>query len=768
MNRDIKLLIKEMTLEEKASLCSGLDFWHLKGIDRLEIPSIMVTDGPHGLRKQQESADHLGLYNSVPATCFPSAVGLASTWNRSLVEKVGVALGEECQAEDVAVLLGPGANIKRSPLCGRNFEYFSEDPYLSSELAASHIKGVQSEGVGTSLKHFAANNQEYRRMSIDAVVDERTLREIYLASFENAVKKSQPWTVMCSYNKVNGEYASENKTLLTDILKDEWGFEGFVVSDWGAVNERAKGLEAGLELEMPSSNGLGDRKIVEAVQNGKLTEEKLNLAVERLLNIIFKAVDNNKENATYDVEEHHQLAREVARESMVLLKNEDFILPFKKEGTIAVIGEFAKTPRYQGGGSSHVNPTKLENILEEVEKAAPNVNVLYAQGYELNNDAIDENLWTEAKEAAIQADVAVLFVGLPDRYESEGYDREHLRLPDTHRVLIEAVADVQPNVVVVLSNGAPVEMPWIDKVKGLLEGYLGGQALGGAIADLMFGEANPSGKLAETFPKELRHNPSYLNFPGEGDKVEYKEGLFVGYRYYDAKGIEPLFPFGYGLSYTSFEYSNLSINKEEILDNGIVEVSVTVNNTGDVVGKEIVQLYVRDVESTVIRPAKELKGFEKVQLQPGEEKIVTFFLDKRSFAYYNMDIADWHVESGVFEILVGKSSADIQLKGRIQVNSTVSIKKSVHRNTTIGDLMADPVLSPLAQKTLAKTIEGGPFATKTEDSDEFEMLQAMMKFMPLRALVAFNPDNFNDDMLNTLLKQLNDTLDNVKEEITSN
>jgi beta-glucosidase len=768
MNRDIKLLIKEMTLEEKASLCSGLDFWHLKGIDRLEIPSIMVTDGPHGLRKQQESADHLGLYNSVPATCFPSAVGLASTWNRSLVEKVGVALGEECQAEDVAVLLGPGANIKRSPLCGRNFEYFSEDPYLSSELAASHIKGVQSEGVGTSLKHFAANNQEYRRMSIDAVVDERTLREIYLASFENAVKKSQPWTVMCSYNKVNGEYASENKTLLTDILKDEWGFEGFVVSDWGAVNERAKGLEAGLELEMPSSNGLGDRKIVEAVQNGKLTEEKLNLAVERLLNIIFKAVDNNKENATYDVEEHHQLAREVARESMVLLKNEDFILPFKKEGTIAVIGEFAKTPRYQGGGSSHVNPTKLENILEEVEKAAPNVNVLYAQGYELNNDAIDENLWTEAKEAAIQADVAVLFVGLPDRYESEGYDREHLRLPDNHRVLIEAVADVQPNVVVVLSNGAPVEMPWIDKVKGLLEGYLGGQALGGAIADLMFGEANPSGKLAETFPKELRHNPSYLNFPGEGDKVEYKEGLFVGYRYYDAKGIEPLFPFGYGLSYTSFEYSNLSINKEEILDNGIVEVSVTVNNTGDVAGKEIVQLYVRDVESTVIRPEKELKGFEKVQLQPGEEKIVTFFLDKRSFAYYNMDIADWHVESGVFEILVGKSSADIQLKGRIQVNSTVSIKKSVHRNTTIGDLMADPVLSPLAQKTLAKTIEGGPFATKTEDSDEFEMLQAMMKFMPLRALVAFNPDNFNDDMLNTLLKQLNDTLDNVKEEITSN
>ncbi|MDQ1003479.1 beta-glucosidase [Neobacillus niacini] len=766
MRRDIKRLINEMSLEEKASLCSGLDFWHLKGIERLGIPSIMVTDGPHGLRKQQESADHLGLYNSVPATCFPSAAGLASTWNRSLVEKVGIALGEECQAEDVAVLLGPGANIKRSPLCGRNFEYFSEDPYLSSELAASHIKGVQSEGIGTSLKHFAANNQEHRRMSVDAIVDERTLREIYLASFENAVKKSQPWTVMCSYNKVNGEYASENKTLLNDILKEEWGFEGFVVSDWGAVNERTKGLEAGLELEMPSSNGLGDKKIVEAVKNGELSEEKLDLAVERLLNIIFKAVDNNKENATYDKEEHHQLAREVARESMVLLKNEDHILPLKKDGTIAVIGEFAKKSRYQGGGSSHVNPTKLENIFDEIENSAPNASVFYAQGYELEKDAIDENLLTEAKEAAIKADVAILFVGLPNRYESEGYDREHLRIPDNHRGLIEAVAEVQPNVIVVLSNGAPVEMPWIDQVKGLLEAYLGGQALGGAIADLLFGAANPSGKLAETFPKELRHNPSYLNFPGEGDKVEYKEGLFVGYRYYDAKGIEPLFPFGYGLSYTSFEYSNLSINNEEIFDNELVEISVTVKNTGNVAGKEIIQLYVRDVESTVIRPEKELKGFEKVQLQPSEEKIVSFVLDKRSFAYYNVDLQDWHVESGEFEILVGKSSADIQLKGRVQVKSTVSIKKSVHRNTTIGDLMGDLVLSPIAQKTLTKVFAGSPFANRSEDTDEFQMFQAMMKFMPLRALVAFNPQNFNEDMLDTLVKQLNEALDSVPEQIT--
>lgn len=755
MKRNIKQLIEKMTLEEKASLCSGLDFWHMKGIERLGIPSLLVTDGPHGLRKQSESADHLGIYDSVPATCFPSAVGLASTWNRPLIEKVGIALGEECQAEDVAVLLGPGANIKRSPLCGRNFEYFSEDPYLSSELAASHIKGVQSQGVGTSLKHFAANNQEHRRMSVDAIIDERTLREIYLASFENAVKKSQPWTVMSSYNKVNGEYASENNKLLSDILRDEWGFEGFVVSDWGAVNERVDGLEAGLELEMPSSNGAGDQKIVETVQSGKLSEKVLDRAVERVLTIIFKAVDNKKEKATFDKEAHHELARLVARESMVLLKNEERILPLKKEGTFAIIGEFAKSPRYQGGGSSHVNPTKLENIFEEIEKASPNASVTYAKGYELKNDSIDENLIVEAKEAAAQSDVAVVFVGLPERYESEGYDREHLRIPENHRILIEAVAEVQPNVVVVLSNGAPVEMPWLDKVKGLLEGYLGGQALGGAIADLLFGNESPSGKLAETFPQALRHNPSYLNFPGEGDKVEYKEGLFVGYRYYDAKEIEPLFPFGYGLSYTSFDYSNLKIDKQEMDDTETVQISVKVKNTGEVAGKEIVQLYVRDVESSVIRPEKELKSFEKVELQPGEEKEVTFALDKRAFAYYNVDLKDWHVESGVFEILIGKSSVDILLEGNIQVNSTVSVKQRIHRNTTMGDVLKDPVLSTiLSEEALIKLNGVGPFAM-AQDPDAAGMFQAFMKFLPLRALSTFNPEKFSEDMLNALIERLN-------------
>jgi beta-glucosidase len=755
MKRDIKQIISQMTLEEKASLCSGLDFWHLKGIERLGIPSIMVTDGPHGLRKQAQGADHLGIYNSVPSTCFPSAAGMASSWNRDLIQKVGVALGEECQAEDVAVLLGPGVNIKRSPLCGRNFEYFSEDPYLASEMAANHVKGVQSQGVGTSLKHFAANNQEHRRMSTDAVVDERTLREIYLASFEGVVKQSQPWTVMCAYNKVNGEYASENEYLLNDILKDEWGFEGFVVSDWGAVNERADGLSAGLELEMPSSNGSGDQKIVNAVRNGKLTEEKLDKALERLLRVIFMSVDHKIENAVYTKDKHHQLAREMARESMVLLKNEDNVLPLKKQGTIAVIGEFAKKPRYQGGGSSHVKPTKLENIVEEIEKSAgKQSNVLYAQGYRLDSDEIDDTLIAEAKEVAAQADTVVLVVGLPDRYESEGYDREHLRMPANHLKLVEAAAEVNRNIVVVLSNGSPIEMPWLGSVKGVLEAYLGGQALGGAIADLLFGDANPSGKLAETFPRQLSDNPSFLNFPGEGDKVEYKEGIFVGYRYYDAKKVEPLFAFGYGLSYTTFEYSNLSINKKEIQDTDAVKVSVNIKNTGDRAGKEIVQLYVKDVESTVNRPEKELKGFEKVDLQPGEEKTVTFILNKRAFAYYNVDLKDWHVETGEFEILVGKSSHEIALKDSIMVQSTVYIKKPVHRNTLLGDLLADPVLAPLVKELMAKH---NPFPDLGDsEGDAAEMMEAMMRYMPLRAMVNFSMGAFTEEMLTDMIQKLNE------------
>lgn len=756
MKKDIKKLISQMTIKEKASLCSGADFWHTKGIERLGIPSVMVTDGPHGLRKQQEGADHLGIQNSVPATCFPSAAGLASTWNKELIEKVGIALGEECQAEDVAILLGPGANIKRSPLCGRNFEYFSEDPFLSSEMAASHIDGVQSQGIGTSLKHFAANNQEHRRMSTDAVIDERTLREIYLASFEKAVKHSQPWTVMCSYNKVNGEYASENNYLLNDILRTEWGFDGFVVSDWGAVNERVEALATGLELEMPASYGIGEDKIIKAIENGYLDIEVLDRAVERLLKVIFKATENKKKNAVYSIDSHHQLAREAARESMVLLKNADNILPLKKEGTVAIIGEFAKSPRYQGGGSSHIHPTKLDNILEEVENVSgENMTILYAQGYHLDNDVSDEKMLNEAKEVAKKADKAVLFVGLPDRYESEGYDRKHLRMPENHIQLIEEVAKVQSNVIVVLSNGAPIEMPWINKTKGLLEAYLGGQASGGAIADLLFGIANPSGKLAETFPKSLSDNPSYLNFPGEGDKVEYKEGVFVGYRYYDTKNIEPLFPFGYGLSYTNFEYSSLSIDKKEIKDTETLSVRLKVRNTGNVAGKEIVQLYVKDTVSTVNRPEKELKGFVKVMLQPGEEKSVTFHLDKRSFAYYNTELKDWHVETGKFAILIGKSSRDIVLQDSVHVHSSVTLRAKVHRNTLVGDLLDDPILAPVAKNLLEKVSESNPLTSLSEDDDSSEMVAAMMKYMPLRTLVNFSQGAFTEKMLSEIIDQLN-------------
>ncbi|MFC5703938.1 glycoside hydrolase family 3 C-terminal domain-containing protein [Cohnella faecalis] len=754
MERNIAHLIAQMTLEEKAGMCSGLDFWHMKGVERLGIPSIMLTDGPHGLRKQRASADHLGLFDSVPATCFPSAAGLASSWDRELVRKVGVALGEECQAEDVAVLLGPGANIKRSPLCGRNFEYFSEDPYLSSRMAASHIQGVQSQGVGTSLKHFAANNQEHRRMTGDSVVDERTLREIYLASFEEAVKEAQPWTVMCSYNKVNGVFASENEYLLTDILKDEWGFEGFVVSDWGAVNERADGLTAGLELEMPASGGAGDRKIVEAVLSGRLPEEKLDRAVERLLRVIFLAVDNKKPNAAYDADAHHALAREVARESMVLLKNEDGILPLRKEGSMAVIGEFAAKPRYQGGGSSHIKPTKLEDIREEIAKSAGSgVQIVYAQGYDLQSDASDDRLIEEAKRAAAVADIAVIFAGLPDRYESEGFDRTHLSIPENQIRLIHAVAEVQPNIALVLSNGAPVEMPWLGSVKAVLEAYLGGQALGGAIADLLFGDVNPSGKLAETFPERLEHNPSQLNFPGEGDRVEYKEGLFVGYRYYDAKRIEPLFPFGFGLSYTTFEYSNLAIDKLGMRDDEQAIVSVDVTNTGVREGKEVVQLYVRDVQSSVIRPSKELKGFAKVGLQPGETRTVTFELDKRSFAFYDADRKEWRVESGEFDVFVGGSSRDIAVRGTINVESTSAAKPVYHRNSTIGDLLGSPQAQPVIMDWIRQTPFGAMAAE--QDGEGSEMMQAMMRYLPLRGLVGFSGGSLTDEALDELLKQLN-------------
>ena len=562
MKRDVKGIIREMTLEEKAGMCSGKDFWHLKGVERLGIPEVMVSDGPHGLRKQAAEADHLGLNESIKAVCFPTACATACSFDRDLLEEMGERIGDECQAEDLSVILGPAVNIKRSPLCGRNFEYFSEDPYLASQMAAAHIKGVQSKNVGTSIKHFAANNQEHRRMSCSSEVDERTLREIYLAAFETAIKESKPDTVMCSYNRINGEFASENHWLLTEVLRDEWGFDGYVMSDWGAVNDRVKGLKAGLELEMPASGGTTDKEIVEAVKNGELDEAVLDRAVERILNIVFKFADNRQEGK-FDKEEDHKLAAKIEAESMVLLKNEG-VLPLPTQGKkIAFIGKFAEAPRFQGGGSSHINSFKITGALEAAKEVAQ---VTYAQGYDIKEDVIDQDMLNQAVETAKEADVAVIFAGLPDAFESEGYDRSHMRMPQCQNTLISEIAKVQENVVVVLHNGSPVEMPWADEVKGILEAYLGGQAVGQAEVDVLFGKANPCGKLAETIPYKLADNPSYLNFPGDGQTVEYNEGVFVGYRYYDTKEMPVRYPFGYGLSYTTFEYSDLQLSADRIKD----------------------------------------------------------------------------------------------------------------------------------------------------------------------------------------------------------
>lgn len=745
---NIKELIKQMSLEEKASLCSGLNFWNTKPIERLNIPSIMMTDGPHGLRKQSEGADHLGINESVEATCFPTASALACSFDRDLVKELGIAIGEECQSENVSIVLGPGANIKRSPLCGRNFEYYSEDPYLSSEMAKNQIQGTQSQGIGTSLKHFAANNQEHRRMTIDTIVDERTLREIYLASFETAVKEAHPWTVMCAYNKLNGEYCSENYRLLTEILRNEWGFEGFVVSDWGAVNDRDKGLSSGLELQMPADGGMGDNLIVEAVKRNRLSEGVLDEAVERILNITFKAVENKRENVIYSKEKHHELARKIAGECMVLLKNEEKILPLKKEDNIAVIGELATKVRYQGGGSSHINPTKVDNAYEEIVNFAGTENVRYARGYDLSIDDTIYDLAEEAKKLAIEADKVILFIGLPERYESEGFDRTHLNIPKNQYDLVKKLKSVNKNIVVVLSNGSPIEMPFVSDVKAILEAYLTGQASGKAICDLLYGEVNPSGKLAETFPLKLSDNPSYLNFPGEVDKVEYKEGIFVGYRYYDKKAMDVLFPFGYGLSYTNFEYSNLKISKNEIDDTEKVTVSVNIKNIGDVFGKEIVQLYIRDKESSVTRAEKELKGFEKIGLEPGEEKEVTFILNKRSFAYYNVDLGDWHVESGEFEILIGKSSREIVLKEVITVNTTSPIKTIVTKNTALGDIAHLPEVQQIINAMIQS------FGGDTSGLGEGNMFEEMMKFMPLRALATFNPDG-GQQLVDRIIESIN-------------
>ena len=754
---DIKSLVSQLTLEEKAGLCSGADFWHTKAVERLGIPASMVSDGPHGLRKQDEEVDHLGINDSIKAVCFPAASATAASFDREMLCRMGEAIGDSCQHEKLSVVLGPAVNIKRSPLCGRNFEYFSEDPYLAGQMASALIHGIQSRNVGTSIKHFAVNSQEHRRMSSSADVDERTLREIYFPAFETAVKQEQPWTVMCSYNRINGVFASENPWLLTEVLRGEWGFEGYVMSDWGAVSDRVAGVKAGLDLEMPASGGFNDRKIVEAVRSGKLDEAVVDQAVERILNIVYRFVEHAKPETPWDKEAQHLLAAEVAADCMVLLKNEEGILPLSREDEIAFIGEFAEKPRFQGGGSSHINCFKTTSALE----AAEGLKIRDARGYSVADDCATDEMIREAVEAARSARVAVVFAGLPDVYESEGYDRTHMRMPDCQNRLIEAVAAANPNTVVVLYNGSPVEMPWIGSVKAVLEAYLGGQAVGLATVRVLFGEVNPSGKLPESFPKKLSDNPSYLFYGGEGDTAEYREGIFVGYRYYDRKETELLFPFGHGLSYTSFDFSDLRLSRKRITDQESLTATVRVTNTGKRAGKTVVQLYVGDCESSVFRPVRELKGFEKIFLEPGESKDVSFTLDKRSFAYWNTKIHDWHVESGEFRIEIGHSSRDIACCAAVQVDSTAEIPRRYDVNSIFMDLMQDPradtVLKPLLdgiREMFMPSDEEQSDAAQEAISNEMSL--AMVKYMPLRSILSFAGDKADPGLIDQILKALNE------------
>ena len=677
-------LISQMTLEEKASMCDGLDYWHSQPIERLGIKSISLNDGPHGIRKKGDpdaaKKGETSLLKGVPAICFPTASATACSWDPDLIEKMGEALGDECLKEKVSVLLGPGTNIKRSPLCGRNFEYFSEDPLLAGEMAASFINGVQSKGIGTSLKHYAANNQETRRMTVNSVVDERTLREIYLAPFETAVKKAQPWTVMCSYNRLNGTYAAENKWLLTDVLRGDFGYKGLVVTDWGAENQRVPGLLAGQELEMPTSSGEGARLIAEAVKNGTVDESVLDEAVDKLIDMVKKA-EKVLGDYTYDADAHHQLAREIAAQCMVLMKNDGGLLPLKKDAKIAVIGEMAMKPRYQGAGSSLINPIKIDSAYDTMTQMG--IKFDYAQGYATSKKGrkSDDEYIADAVAKAKNTDVAVLFIGLTDEFETEGNDRKHLGIPPLHDRLVNEVLKVNKNVVVVLSGGASIEMPWADEVPAILNAFLTGQASGSAVCDILFGDVNPSGKLSETYPVMLSDNSSVNYFPGTPVSVEYRESVYVGYRYYDTAGKAVRFPFGHGLSYTTFEYSDLQLSADKIQDTDTLKVTFKIKNTGDRDGAEVAQLYVSDVESTIFRPVKELKGFKKVFLKAGEEKTVEIELSKRAFAYYNVNLQDWHVESGEFKILVGASSRDIKLEASVQVESTVEAEIPDYRQT---------------------------------------------------------------------------------------
>lgn len=784
VRRKAEELVAQMTLEEKAALCAGKNFWNIRAIERLGLPSVMVTDGPNGLRKQVASADHLGINDSVPATCFPSAAATACSFDPDLLYEMGQAMGEECLAGQVAVILGPAANIKRSPLCGRNFEYFSEDPLVSGEAAAAMIRGIQSKNVGTSLKHYLANNQEKARLVSDSIVDERALREIYLAGFERAVKKAQPWTLMCSYNQINGTYASDNTRLMTDVPRGEWGYEGMIVTDWGAMNDRVQAIRAGVDLEMPGPCEDSCRKIVEAVQTGKLEEAQLDICARRVVALVLQAAENPV--TPYDPEAHHELARRIARESAVLLKK-GTALPANPEARVAVVGAFAKTPRFQGAGSGKIYPTRVTSLCDALD--ARGVHYTYAPGYQAEQAAPDGELIRQAEETALQADVIFACVGLPDSFESEGFDRTHMQLPDSQNALMAALAETGKPVVAVLSTGSAVILPWRDQVDSILLMYLAGQNGGSAAADQLFGDANPSGKLAESWPLALEDNPSYLHF-GKGGNVEYRESIYVGYRYYDKAGMAVQYPFGHGLSYTEFAYSDLKLEKAAVSDNEPLTLSLTVTNTGRYAGSEVVQIYVAPPEGVVFRPMRELRAAAKVHLEPGESRSISFTLEPRDFAYYDTGIADWFVESGVYTVEAASSSRDIRLSAPVTVQSTRTGSRRDLRqdapayyapaghpldipgeqfevllghpvqpwhearpytpNTTIGELR-----SCAMGRQIADQVTAGVRQMMAGAGDIGAMFEAMLEDMPLRQLGMMAPDQLGADKLDGLLMMLN-------------
>ena len=703
MKGNIDELIKELSLKEKASLLSGGDVWQTEAVARLDIPAIFLVDGPHGVRYV---ADRHHADPAKKATCFPTAVNLAASWDLELIKKVAAALAEESKARGVDILLGPGINMKRSPLGGRNFEYFSEDPFLSAELAIAFIKKVQNKGIGTSLKHYAANNQEYKRFSIDAQIDERPLREIYLAAFEKVVKKANPWTIMAAYNQINGDFATENKYLLQDILRDQWGYDNLIISDWWAIHDRVKALKAGLDLEMPGADPVNDQKIVDAVEAGELSQEIVDESAARVLDLILKAQETEK-NTELPAEEHHQLAKEIAGDTIILLKNQGDLLPLTEakiaeKESLLVVGELAQEVRYQGIGSSQVNPTRLDNHYQALEdKFAEELAVHYTPGYSSEAEAEEnENLREKALREAENKDYVIIYAGLPDKVEAEGYDRKDMQLPQEQNQLIKELAKVNPNIIVVLNNGAPVDIrQWLDNVSAVIEAGLPGQAGALALAEIITGEVNPSAKLAESYPLKLEDNPSYLDFPGSNGTVRYGEGIYIGYRYYDKKKMDVLFPFGFGLSYTEFAYRALEV-PDYLAEGEKLKLKVLIENTGQFTGKEVVQLYISQSSPALERPPKELKGFAKIELEPGEKEWLELELDYQDLAYYHPD-AGWIVEEDQYKIMIGASSRDIKFTEEIQVESSFKLK-DLTAKSPFEDWLADPLGKKAVEEVLSQ------------------------------------------------------------------